>query len=80
MNGLILFLYGVSPITFVQTVHEYKYLYDYIDESFKDVIEKEFIGDLELQIITEPHFITASVGQRIVLPCKVEKLPGEKTS
>eukprot|EP00091_Calanus_sinicus_P013916 TRINITY_DN3097_c0_g1_i3.p1 TRINITY_DN3097_c0_g1~~TRINITY_DN3097_c0_g1_i3.p1 ORF type:complete len:179 (-),score=38.78 TRINITY_DN3097_c0_g1_i3:28-564(-) len=58
------------------SIHDYEYQYDEPQDGFsEEVMEKEVATNEKIKMITEPLNIVATAGDRVELPCRVEKLP-----
>ena len=56
--------------------YEYQY-YEPQDGFSEEVMEKEVATNEKIEMVTEPLNIIAIAGDRVELPCRVEKLPSK---
>ena len=75
---LLSLTFGVLVTVGMPNIDDYEYQYDEPQDAFsEEVIEKEVATNEKIKMITEPLNIVAIAGDRVELPCRVEKLPSK---
>ena len=75
---LLSLTFGVMVTVGMPNIDDYEYQYDEPQDGFSDeVMEKEVATNEKIKMITEPLNIVAIAGDRVELPCRVEKLPSK---
>ena len=68
--------FGVLVTVGMPNIDDYEYQYDEPQHGFsEEVMEKEVATNEKIKMITEPLNIVAIAGDRVELPCRVDKLP-----
>ena len=75
---LLSFTFWVLGTMGMPNIDDYEYQYDEPQDGFsEEVMEKEVATNEKIKMITEPLNIVAIAGDRVELPCRVEKLPSK---
>ena len=75
---LLSLTFGVLVTVGMPNNLDYEYQYDEPQDGFsEEVMEKEVATNEKIKMITEPLNIVAIEGDRVELPCRVEKLPSK---
>ena len=75
---LLSLTFGVLVTFGMPNIHDYEYQYDEPQDGFsEEVMEKVVATNEKIKMITEPLNIVAIAGDRVDLPCRVEKLPSK---
>ena len=75
---LVSLTFGVLITVGMPNIDDYEYQYDEPQDVFsEEVMEKEVATNEKIKMITEPLNIVATAGDRVELPCRVDKLPSK---
>ena len=74
---LVILACGVLVTVGMPFTSDYEYQYDEPQDGFEEeVVEKEVVTNEQFEMTTKPLNITAIAGDKVELPCRVNKLPG----